>query len=100
MLALGAPELDDGPAGAQYVSAAALVWFDWNWEASEREFKRAIELNPHYAVAHHWYGSCCSRRRADSTRPWTARRALELEPLSLVINSNDGVHLLPGGPLR
>jgi serine/threonine-protein kinase len=32
---------------------------DWDWEGSEREFRRAISLNPRYAAAHHWYGVSC-----------------------------------------
>jgi len=84
-------DLDDGLAEAHTSLAAALVWFDWDWEASEREFKRAIELNPHYAVAHHWYGSVLlsAQGRFDEALA-SERRALELEPLSLVINSNLG----------
>ncbi|HKQ78032.1 MAG TPA: protein kinase [Blastocatellia bacterium] len=89
--ALKALDLDDGLAEAHTSLAAAMVWFDWDWEASEREFKRAIELNPHYAVAHHWYGSVllAAQGRFDEALS-SERRALELEPLSLVINSNLG----------
>ncbi len=89
--ALKAMELDDDLAEARTSLAAALVWFDWDWEASEREFKRAIELNPHYALAHHWYGSVLlsAQGRFDEAMA-SEMRALELEPLSLVINSNLG----------
>lgn len=89
--AMKALELDDGLAEAHTSLAAALVWFDWDWEASEREFKRAIELNPHYTVAHHWYGSVLlsAQGRFDEALA-SERRALELEPLSLVVNSNLG----------
>jgi len=89
--ALKALDLDDGLAEAHTSLAAALVWFDWDWEESEREFKRAIELNPHYAVAHHWYGSVllAAQGRFDEALA-SEMRALELEPLSLVINSNLG----------
>jgi len=89
--AMKALELDDGLAEAHTSLAAALAWFDWNWEASEREFKRAIELNPHYAVAHHWYGSVLlsAQGRFDEALA-SESRALGLEPLSLVINSNLG----------
>jgi serine/threonine-protein kinase len=89
--AIKALELDDGLAEAHTSLAAALVWFDWDWEASEREFKRAIELNPHYAVAHHWYGSVLlsAQGRFDEALA-SERRALELEPMSLVVNSNLG----------
>jgi serine/threonine-protein kinase len=84
-------DLDDGLAEAHTSLAATLAWFDWDWEASEREFKRAVELNPHYAVAHHWYGSVLlsAQGRFDEALA-SESRALELEPLSLVINSNLG----------
>ncbi len=89
--ALRALEIDDGLAEAHTSLAAALVWFDWDWEESEREFKRAIELNPHYTVAHHWYGSVLlsAQGRFDEAMA-SELRALELEPLSLVVNSNLG----------
>jgi serine/threonine-protein kinase len=84
-------DLDDGLAETHTSLAATLVWSSWDWEASEREFKRAIELNPHYAVAHHWYGSVllAAQGRFDEALA-SEKRALELEPLSLVINSNLG----------
>lgn len=89
--AMKALDLDDGLAEAHTSLAAALVWFDWDWESSEREFKRAIELNPNYTVAHHWYGSVllAAQGRFDEAM-FAERRALELEPLSLVVNSNLG----------
>jgi serine/threonine-protein kinase len=90
-VAIKALEIDDGLAEAHTSLAAALAWFDWDWEASEREFKRAIELNPSYTVAHHWYGSVLltARGRFDEAMA-SELRALELEPLSLVVNSNLG----------
>jgi eukaryotic-like serine/threonine-protein kinase len=89
--ALKSLDLDDGLAETHTSLAATLVWFDWDWEASEREFNRAIELNPHYSVAHHWYGSVllAAQGRFDEALA-SEKRALELEPLSLVINSNLG----------
>ncbi|HEY8462278.1 MAG TPA: tetratricopeptide repeat protein, partial [Blastocatellia bacterium] len=89
--ALKALDIDDGLAETHTSLAAVMVWFDWDWEASEREFKRAIELNPHYAVARHWYGSVllAAQGRFDEALA-SENRALELEPLSLVINSNLG----------
>jgi len=90
-VAMKALQLDDGLAEAHTSLAAALAWFDWDWEASEREFKRAIELNPSYTVAHHWYGSVllAAQKRFDEAIA-SEMRALELEPLSLVVNSNLG----------
>ncbi|MBL8167852.1 MAG: protein kinase [Acidobacteria bacterium] len=89
--ALRAIEIDEGLAEAHTSLAAVLCWYDWDWERSEREFKRALELNPSYMVAHHWYGSVllAGQGRFDEAlaEELTAR---ELEPLSLVVNSNLG----------
>jgi len=30
-------------------------YYEWNWRQAENEFRRSIELNPNYALAHHWY---------------------------------------------
>src|SRR5437773_1400623 len=65
--------------------------FDFDFAASVREFEEAIRLNPNYAIAHHWFG--------DSTLPALgqfdranaeAKRALELDPLSLVMITDAG----------
>src|SRR5438094_10501206 len=65
--------------------------FDFDFPASVREFEEAIRLNPNYAIAHHWFG--------DSTLPALgqfdranaeAKRALELDPLSLVMITDAG----------
>jgi serine/threonine-protein kinase len=89
--AMKALEIDEGLSEAHTSLAAALVWFDWDWEASEREFKRAIELNPSYSVAHHWYGSVLLSAKGRYEEALAEEmRALELEPLSLVINANLG----------
>ena len=89
--ALKALDLDDGLAEAHTSLAAALVWFDWDWErasANSNAPSNSTRVTPSGITG---TARCCSRRRADSTRPWPAkRRALELEPLSLVINSNLG----------
>jgi eukaryotic-like serine/threonine-protein kinase len=89
--ALKALEIDDGLAEAHTSLGAALVWFDWDWRAGERAFQRAIELNPAYAVAHHWYACVllCAERRFDEALA-SQQRALELEPLSLIVNSSVG----------
>ena len=64
--------------------------FDWDFAAAEREFKRAIELNPNYSLARLWYAQHLAHlgRREESFAE--ARRAQELDPLSLVIWSESG----------
>jgi eukaryotic-like serine/threonine-protein kinase len=84
-------QIDESLAEAHTSMALALAWFDWDWAGSDREFARAIELSPAYAVAHHFHGSVLLtiQRRFDEALA-AERRALDLEPLSLIINSSIG----------
>jgi serine/threonine-protein kinase len=82
---LKALEIDDTLAEA-HVSLAHIKYYDRDWAAAEREYKRAIELNPHYPTAHQWYAVfLMSAARFDEALA-QARRAQELDPLSLPIN--------------
>jgi Tfp pilus assembly protein PilF len=67
-----------------------MALYDWDWAGSEREFQRAISLNPNYATAHQWYGIMLwNTGRLDESLT-QERRALELDPLSSIINRNVG----------
>jgi len=48
-------QLDDSLAEAHASMGHVLHNYDWDWAGAEREFKRAIELNPNYSIVHHWY---------------------------------------------
>lgn len=65
--------------------------YDWNWEEAEREYRRAIELNPNYATAHHWYGEAflALQGRFDEALAEMSR-AQELDPLSAIIRVDTG----------
>jgi tetratricopeptide (TPR) repeat protein len=64
--------------------------YEWQWADAEREFLRAIELNPNYPLAHLWYANMLmSRRRLDEALHHV-RLAQELDPFSLVINAQVG----------
>jgi len=77
--------IDDTLAEA-HTSLANILAHEWNWAGAEREFQRAIELNPNYATAHHWYFILLrSLGRLDEARN-EIKRAMELDPLSLIIN--------------
>ncbi len=83
--ALKALELDDTLAEAR-AQLGRMRWYDWDWPAAEKDFQRAIELNPGYAAAHPWYSNyLCSLGRFDEAIA-EAKRALELDPLFLVSN--------------
>ena len=59
--ALKALEIDDTLAEAHASLGFIKAHYDWDWSGAEREFQRAIELNPAYAIAHHWYGVALAR---------------------------------------
>jgi serine/threonine-protein kinase len=82
-------ELDESLAEAHTSLAAVLAYHDWDWERAGREFRRAIELNPGYAPAHYLYGFSylLPQGRADEAIE-QVKRALEYDPLSLIINAN------------
>ena len=85
--ALKALEIDETLAEPHVSLAHAKYFYDRDFAGAEREFKRAIELNPNYSVAHHWYAIYLMivGRQRDSLAE--IRRAQELDPLSLSINT-------------
>ena len=85
-------ELDDELAPAHTALAGVRVWYDWDWEGAEVEFKRAMELDPSYAMAHVWYALHQLAMGKDAIEH--ARRARELDPLSMIIGNLMGLVLL------
>lgn len=83
--------LDASLAEAHTSLAYVTFSYDWDWNAAEAEFQRAIELNPNYAIAHHWYGQFLRLmgREEDSIRE--GQKALDLDPRSLIINVEAGL---------
>jgi TolB-like protein len=93
--AMKALELDDTLAEAHAALAYVVYYADWDWPSAEREFKRAIELNPNSALSHDRYASCLKTRLRFKESMAEAQRAQELDPLSPEIVSELGsVHLL------
>jgi serine/threonine-protein kinase len=88
--AMKALEIDDTLAEAHTSLAYAKQLYDWDWSGSEREFKRALELNPNYANAHHWYSHYLIAVGRNEESLAESKRALELDPLSLIINTHLG----------
>jgi tetratricopeptide (TPR) repeat protein len=88
--ALEAVGTDDSLAEAHTSVALVKEYYDWDWNGAEKEFKRAVELNPNSAAAHHWYGGFLTKMgRLDEAQP-EIKKALELEPLSPIINTTLG----------
>jgi TolB-like protein/DNA-binding winged helix-turn-helix (wHTH) protein/Flp pilus assembly protein TadD len=81
-------QLDDTLAEAHTSLAFCLDLYDWNWDSAEVEFKRAIELNPGYATAHHWYSWHLAELGRKDEAIAEMREAAALDPLSLIISAD------------
>jgi tetratricopeptide (TPR) repeat protein len=83
-------ELDENLAEAHAVLASVNSDYLWDWPGAEREYKKAIELNPNNPTAHHWYSITlvCVGRLDEALRE--IKRAQELDPLSLIISETVG----------
>jgi len=87
--AIKALEIDETLAEA-HASLAAVRQYEWDWAGAEREYQRAIGLNPNYAVAHQWYGVYLAYMGRMDEGIAEMTRAQELDPLSLAINAQLG----------
>ncbi len=88
--ALRALDLDDSLAEAHTSLAFVKANYDWDFPGAEKEFQRAIALNPNYATAHQWYAMYLvpMRRFAEAERE--IKVAQDLDPLSLIISLGVG----------
>jgi TolB-like protein/DNA-binding winged helix-turn-helix (wHTH) protein/Flp pilus assembly protein TadD len=86
--AIKALELDSTLGEAHNSLAFVLDGFDWDFESAGKEFRRAIELNPGYATAHHWYAWHLSLLGRYDEAIAEMRQAENLDPLSLIINAD------------
>jgi len=85
--ALKALEINNELAEAHASLAGIIGEFDWDWSGAEREFKRSIELNPNYPTGHQWYAEYLSQLGRHQEALAEIRKAKELDPLSLIINT-------------
>ncbi|PYS56670.1 MAG: hypothetical protein DMF76_24310 [Acidobacteria bacterium] len=88
--ALDALRIDETLAEAHASLAMIDELYDWNWKSADTEFKRAIELNPNYATAHHWYAMYLSAMGRNDEALAEIRRAEALDPVSLITDTNEG----------
>jgi serine/threonine protein kinase/Tfp pilus assembly protein PilF len=79
--------IDDSLADAHAAIGSASQDL-WNWERTEREFKRALELNPNQVIAHQWYGLYLSSMGRAEEALAHFKRAVELDPLNLTAHTN------------
>jgi serine/threonine protein kinase/tetratricopeptide (TPR) repeat protein len=92
--ALKALSLDDKLAEAHAALGQIIVYYDLDFYGAEREYQRAIQLNPNYATAHQWRAENLSALGRHDEAFAEIRRALELDPLSIIINRVYGDILL------
>ena len=85
--ALRALEIDPDLAEGHAVLAHILQTYDWNWTASEKEFQRAIELNPNYATAHYHYSYFLAELMRFDEAIHEATEALSRDPVSPLLNA-------------
>jgi TolB-like protein/DNA-binding winged helix-turn-helix (wHTH) protein len=91
--ALKALEIDESSSEAHTALALIVQNHDWDWQTSEKEFRRAIELNPNDATAHHWYAEHLMWRGRFEEALEQSERAHQLDPLSLIIAADNGAIL-------
>ena len=77
------PRLAQAHASLAYVA----LYYDWNWGEAEASFRRAIELNPSYSVAHQWYANYLTARARFDEAVASMRRAQDLDPLSMIASA-------------
>lgn len=96
--ALKALEVDESLAEAHISLGLVKFAYDWDWAGAESEFKRAIQLNPNYPSAYHFYSVylICVPQKFDEAIA-VAKRGLELDPLSIPINNVLADHLHAAG---
>jgi DNA-binding SARP family transcriptional activator len=83
-------DIDEALAEAHTSLAYTYLYYDWDWSAAEREFRRALAINPNYATAHHWYHEFLTAMGRVDEQSAEILLAQELDPLSLIINTDVG----------
>src|SRR5581483_4954529 len=91
-------EIDDTLAEPHATLGYVRFWFDWDFAGAESEFRRAVELNPDYATAHHWYGEFLGVMGRFDEGSKQLRLAQQIDPLSEIINADMGKILFLARP--
>jgi tetratricopeptide (TPR) repeat protein len=90
-------EIDDTLAEAHAELGFVMFWWDWDWGASERELKRALDIDPNSANAHLFYAHLLSNTGRHDEALAEAKRARELDPLNLRNNALEAQFLIHVG---
>jgi TolB-like protein/DNA-binding winged helix-turn-helix (wHTH) protein/Tfp pilus assembly protein PilF len=86
-------ELDEQLPEAHSALAFIAENYDWDWQTAEKEYRRAIQLNPNYVTGHHWYAECLALQGRFAEAFPEIERARQLDPLSLIIAADNGAIL-------
>lgn len=89
----------DQSLGEPHATLGLIHHYSWQWDAANREFERAIELNPNHPTSHHWYANNLRERGEYQRALAEIRRAHDLDPLSGIININLGILLALNGDM-
>ncbi len=85
----------DGSLAEAHVSLAFIkLYYEWDWRGVEPEFTKALELNPNYDTAHHWFSHYLTAMGRNEESLAECQRALELNPTDVVLNQHLGWHYL------
>ena len=77
--------------GEAHTALAATLWlYDWKWPEAQKEFRRALELNPCYPTANHWYAEYAMTMGRPVDAIAKMKSSQDLDPLSLIISSAIG----------
>ena len=87
--AVKALQLNEGLAEAHTSLALITENYEWDWKTAEKEYTRAIQLNPNYATAHQWYAEFLSLQGRFQEAFAESERARQLDPLSLIIATDN-----------
>jgi Tfp pilus assembly protein PilF len=87
--AIAAIQADESLAEA-HATLGYISHYNWDWATAEREFRRAIDLNPNLALAHAWYANYLVSRQQLSQAVAQVRLAEQIDPFSLVVITNVG----------
>lgn len=92
-------EIDETLAEGHAVLGFTIFWYDWDWNAAEDQYKRALQLNPNSADSHWAYAHLLSNTGRHTEALAEIKRARELDPLSIIINGSEGLYLLQAGEI-
>ena len=92
-------EIDNTLAEAHAILGHVIFWYDWDWNAAENQYKRALELDPNSADSLKFYAHLLSCTGRHSEALAKIKRAREIDPLNLGINALEGLFLLHAGQI-